>query len=95
MKHIKVSKSLAALNVLKVLRLLPLSLLFFSCLDDDSLEQPDTFMGNFEACWQTLDQHYCFFDEKGWTGRRSMMYISLSSETRSRINISYSTSSMR
>lgn len=40
-------------------------LLFSSCLDDDSLEQDDTFEGNFEACWQTLDEHYCFFKEKG------------------------------
>lgn len=35
-----------------------------SCLDDDSLEQPDTLLGTFEAFWQTLDEHYCFFDEK-------------------------------
>ena len=41
-----------------------------SCLDDDSLEQDDTLLGNFEACWQTLDAHYCFFDEKDvdWDG---------------------------
>lgn len=41
-----------------------------SCLDDDSLEYDDTLDGTFEACWQTLDQHYCFFDEKSvdWHG---------------------------
>jgi hypothetical protein len=36
-----------------------------SCLDDDSLEQDDTQWGNFLACWQAMDQHYCFFEEKG------------------------------
>ena len=24
----------------------------------------DTRRGNFEACWQQLDQHYCFFVQK-------------------------------
>lgn len=43
---------------------------FSSCLDDDSLEQTDDLEGSFEACWQTLDQRYCFFGEKGvdWQG---------------------------
>jgi len=35
-----------------------------SCLDDDSLEQPNTYMGNFKACWQAMDEHYCYFSEK-------------------------------
>jgi len=35
-----------------------------SCLDDESLEQDDTVMGNFEACWTAVDEHYCFFEEK-------------------------------
>ena len=41
-----------------------------SCLDDDSMEYEDSLEGTFEACWQTLDQHYCFFTEKGvdWQG---------------------------
>lgn len=34
--------------------------LFASCVTQDV---PDnTRRGNFEALWQTLDQHYCFFD---------------------------------
>ena len=43
---------------------------FTACLDDDQLEQDDSLRGNFEAFWQTLDEHYCFFDEKGvdWDG---------------------------
>ena len=24
----------------------------------------DTRRGNFESCWKTLDEHYCFFEEK-------------------------------
>ncbi len=42
---------------------LSLSLLT-SCLDDDSLEQENSYVGNFEACWQAMDEHYCFFREK-------------------------------
>lgn len=43
---------------------LALSLSFSSCLDDDSLEQDNTYVGNFRACWQAMDEHYCFFREK-------------------------------
>ena len=54
------------------LRLLPLvagtvmgvSCLMPSCLDDESLSQPNTYMGNFKSCWQALDEHYCYFDYK-------------------------------
>lgn len=38
---------------------------FTSCLDDDSLEQDDDYVGNFEAVWTALDEHYCYFDQKG------------------------------
>lgn len=46
------------------------ALLLTACLDDDSLEQTDDLQGTFEACWQTMDQRYCFFDQKGvdWQG---------------------------
>lgn len=45
---------------------LPLLLLgVSSCLDDDSGEFDENYVGSFEACWKTLDEHYCFFDEKG------------------------------
>lgn len=46
------------------------ALLLTACLDDDSLEQSDDLQSTFEACWQTLDQRYCFFDQKGvdWQG---------------------------
>ena len=37
-------------------------LLLTSCVDTD--EQPDTPTGNFEALWEIIDQHYCFFDFK-------------------------------
>lgn len=63
--------------LLRLRALLPLTLCavmagvgFTSCLDDDSLEYDDDLDGTFEACWKALDQHYCFFDEKGvdWQG---------------------------
>lgn len=61
MKHIKyiITILLCALPLFASLPLLT------SCLDDDSLEHADTHQGSFEALWQTLDQHYCFFSEKG------------------------------
>ena len=33
-----------------------------SCVDED--EFPDTPMGNFEALWKIIDEHYCFLDYK-------------------------------
>jgi len=35
---------------------------FSSCVDEE--EYPDTPMGNFEALWKVIDEHYCFFDYK-------------------------------
>ena len=37
---------------------------FTSCLDDDSGAYQDSFLGNFEAAWTAMDEHYCFFSEK-------------------------------
>ena len=36
--------------------------LLASCVDTE--ERPDTPSGNFEALWEIIDQHYCFFDYK-------------------------------
>lgn len=33
-----------------------------SCVDEE--ERPNTPAGNFEALWQIIDEHYCFFDYK-------------------------------
>ena len=33
-----------------------------SCIDEE--ERADTPAGNFEALWQIIDEHYCFFDYK-------------------------------
>ena len=39
------------------------SLVFLvSCVDIE--ERPNTATGNFEALWQIIDEHYCFFDYK-------------------------------
>ena len=38
------------------------SMMFTSCVDET--ERPDTPMGNFEALWHIIDEHYCFFDYK-------------------------------
>ena len=36
--------------------------LLSACITEDV--EPDTNVGNFEALWNTLDEHYCFFDYK-------------------------------
>lgn len=51
---------------MKLSRLLFLALVLAftaSCVDED--EYPDTPSGNFEALWRILDEHYCFFEQKG------------------------------
>ena len=53
-------KSLPQLVMLVMLVMLPP--LATSCIDED--EKPDTPQGNFEALWQIIDEHYCFFDYK-------------------------------
>lgn len=35
---------------------------FVSCIDNN--EPPNTTKGNFEALWNIINEHYCFFDEK-------------------------------
>ena len=45
-----------------ILFFLPL-LLFTSCIDEDELDNDPR--GNFEALWKIMDEHYCFFQEKG------------------------------
>lgn len=37
---------------------------FSSCLDDDSHVENNDYLGNFEAAWTAMDEHYCFFQEK-------------------------------
>lgn len=34
-----------------------------ACIDED--EAPATPQGNFEALWRIMDEHYCFFEQKG------------------------------
>ena len=48
-------------GVIKLFYLL-LPLLFIGCVDEE--QHPNTPQGNFEALWQIIDEHYCFFDYK-------------------------------
>ena len=43
-------------------RLVILALLLSSCVDE--VEHDNSPQGNFEALWQIIDEHYCFFDYK-------------------------------
>ena len=38
-------------------------LLCTACVDEDQFA--DNPKGNFEALWKIMDEHYCFFQEKG------------------------------
>ena len=42
---------------------LSLPILFSSCVDEH--EYPDNPQGKFEELWKIMDEHYCFFQEKG------------------------------
>ena len=42
--------------------LILIALLLPSCVDEE--QHPNTPQGNFEALWQIIDEHYCFFDYK-------------------------------
>ncbi len=57
-------------RICSLLLSLCLGLLATSCLDDDEIEPEDSLQGSFEAFWQIMDEHYCYFDEKGvdWDG---------------------------
>ena len=46
----------------KLAFLVLLAFLATSCIDE--VEHEDTPQGNFEALWQIIDEHYCFFDYK-------------------------------
>ncbi len=46
-----------------LLWLLTCTVLFASCVTEDQYD--DTQAGNFEALWKIMDEHYCFFQEKG------------------------------
>ncbi len=43
--------------------LLLLLIMLSSCVDNDTYE--DNPQGNLEALWKIMDEHYCFFEEKG------------------------------
>ncbi len=51
------------MRLLRIAVLLPILLFSVSCHDiQDWADDPE---GNFDALWTILDEHYCFFEEKG------------------------------
>lgn len=50
-------------KILRLFSFLFLALSFTACVDEDVYE--DSPSGNFEALWKIMDEHYCFFKEKG------------------------------
>ena len=48
--------------ILSLLNFYIATMLMVACVDNE--ERPNTPMGNFEALWQIMDEHYCFFDYK-------------------------------
>ena len=49
-------------TVILLLCLLPSLFCLTACIDEE--EHEDSPQGNFEALWQIIDEHYCFFDYK-------------------------------
>ncbi len=47
----------------KLFLFLLLALSLTACIDEDEYENSPS--GNFEALWKIMDEHYCFFQEKG------------------------------
>lgn len=50
------------LHIIPIITSLAASLSFVSCRDIP--EYPDSKEGNFEALWATIDEHYCFLEQK-------------------------------
>lgn len=46
-------------TIILMIFLLPLT---YSCVEEE--EYPNTIEGNFQALWNIMDEHYCFFQEK-------------------------------
>lgn len=48
--------------------------LLSSCLDKEDIVTGESYYDIFENCWQTLDERYCYFEEKGidWDGVHSL-----------------------
>lgn len=56
---------MSKLNILPLfISLLVLAATVFSCVDDNHISLNDP-IANFESLWKTIDEHYCFFEEKG------------------------------
>lgn len=51
-------------KILPVFAILISVALFHSCVDEDHIAPQDP-IGNFESLWKTIDEHYCYFEEKG------------------------------
>lgn len=50
-------------KAISIFILLLLPFMFAACVSED--EYDDSPQGNFEALWRIMDEHYCFFKEKG------------------------------
>lgn len=49
-------------HLLSIVSVIAIATTVLSCVDTE--ERDDTPTGNFEALWQIIDEHYCFFDFK-------------------------------
>lgn len=62
MKHFHILSSRFRFFLMGVMTCMVMMPMLASCIDEE--EQPDTPVGNFEALWRIIDEHYCFFDYK-------------------------------
>lgn len=53
------------MNIGRRLTVLGVSLILSSCIQDWAINYDNTPNGNFDLLWTTVDEHYCFFEQKG------------------------------
>ena len=58
----KILRRIASPIATTIVSIVSVTLLATSCVNNE--EHSDTPTGNFEALWQMMDEHYCFFDYK-------------------------------
>jgi len=53
------------MNTSRGLLVLGVALILSSCIQDSAINYDNTPTGNFDLLWTTVDEHYCFFEQKG------------------------------
>ena len=71
------------MNIGRRLAVLGVSLILSSCIQDWAIDYDNSPKGNFDLLWTSVDEHYCFFEQKGidWDSIRSVYEPKVSAST--------------